>query len=192
MDTFSEFYDGKNERNQQEISQMEDLKDAFIEKLLILFKLNADYTKKIVDKFFNDKIALVLKKFERMPELQLEILEKYLSNHEDLKLVKEELLIKHIYLLATTGRKNRKSIKEILSGNPIYPVAQCLEICKKQEIRDAWAYLEVRQGNITSGIEIATKVRKLVCFDFRSLKQRLESISKNQNLTTLRERKRPI
>jgi hypothetical protein len=159
LETFNGFYDGKGEKSEQDRSQIVDLKKTFIEKLQILFKLNPDYTKKLIDKFFNDKIDLVLKKIERMPERQLEILEKYLSNHEDYKEVDVELLVKHVSLLATTGRKNRKRIKEILSNNPIYPVAQCLEICKKQEIRDAWAYLEVRQGNVTVGIEIATKVR---------------------------------
>ncbi len=152
-------------KNEPDKKSIENLKMGVIDKLLILIKFNREETKKLVFKYFDDKINPILKKLEKMPDMQLEIVERYIStrtNNEENKEIDPEILKKHISLLSQTNKANKKRIREILQTSStqgiIYPVQPCLEICKKFDVKDAWAYLEFRQGNITGAIEISFKI----------------------------------
>jgi hypothetical protein len=114
----------------------------------------------LIDLYFNDKIKQILKKLDSRPELQLEIVEKFIDKQDDNMTIEEDILKSHISLLAETGKQNQRRIKAIIEKSNRYPLIPILEICKKNKIKDAWAYLEVKTGNLNTGIEISYQVRQ--------------------------------
>ena len=126
--------------------------------------LSVEKTKRIIDLYFGDKIKQILKRLEGKLDLQLEIVERFINKQDENKEIDEEILKMHISLLAQTGGKNAKRIKQIIENSNSYPLIPILEICKNYRIKDAWAYLEVKTGNINVGIEISYQVDLLQIF----------------------------
>mmetsp|Transcript_5597 Transcript_5597/g.4734 ORF Transcript_5597/g.4734 Transcript_5597/m.4734 type:complete len:95 (-) Transcript_5597:901-1185(-) len=54
-------------------------------------------------------------------------------------------------------KANQKKIKPRLVSTNRYPTDKCLKIVKTKKIKDAWAYLEIKSGNLQDGLDI--------CFD---------------------------
>jgi len=91
-------------------------------------------------------------------KLQLEVLEKFIAKHDENKKIDAELLILHIHLLALSGKKNAKRIKDVIQRSNRYPLDACLEICQENDIKDAWAYLELKRGEVYKAIGIVVEV----------------------------------
>lgn len=98
------------------------------------------------------------------PIVQLEYLEKMLEGRNKGEEIDNKMLILHIRLLCQSKDKaNRKKIVHELRANN-YPLDDCLELCRKYEIKDAWAYLEERRGGslgINKAIDLQFQVRKI-------------------------------
>jgi len=105
-----------------------------------------------------DKMRIVLRKLRLDSNLQLEVLESFIRKHDENKKIDAELLILHIHLLALSSRKNAKRIKDVIQRSNRYPVDACLEICQENDIKDAWAYLELKRGDVNKAIEIVAEV----------------------------------
>jgi len=97
-----------------------------------------------------------LSKKDIKPEFKLDILEKYLKKQgKNFTTIDKNLLKLHIELLCESGLRQQRRIKDILQDSNEYPLNICLDICKKYMIKNAWAYLEFKQGNISATINIS-------------------------------------
>ena len=112
----------------------------------------------LIQTYFDDKIFNVLDSPEIKNVLKLEILENYLNKQDEKSRIDERVLIMYIGLLAQSELKQRKRIKRILQSSNKYPLAECLEICRKYSVKDAWAYLEVKQGKVNNAINLSYQV----------------------------------
>ena len=135
----------------------------------------------MIEKFFKAEEETVVMSLASEPEVQLEYLEKMLEGREQGD-TSDKMLNLHIELLCQlkdtkgpNGKRRRNNILQALQSN-YYPQDACLEICKKYQIKEAWAYLERKRGGpagMTQAINLQFEVKiKIYCFlgvslDFR-------------------------
>jgi len=153
VQTFRMYID-KPDKTDTEKHGIEELKVALVEKLPLLVSLDREISKALINEFLGEKMSQVLRKIRLDPTLQLEVLEKFLSKYDENKKIDSEYLILHIHLLALNHKKGRKRVKDVLQRSNRYPLDACLDICQDNDIKDAWAYLELKRGDVAKAIEI--------------------------------------
>lgn len=124
--------------------------------------INCEQTKQLIERYFKSEEEAVVLSLSPEPEVQLEYLEKMLEGRQQGDWVDDKLLVLHIELLCRlqkgpNGVNRRKKILQTLKAFD-YPQDDCLEICKKYQIKEAWAYLEQKRGG-TNGIETAVQLQ---------------------------------
>ena len=80
---------------------------------------------------------------ENIPDLQLEYLKRILAKRDEGAEVPDNLLKLHIGLLCQLHPK--EVLNEVKSYD--YPLEDCMDICKKYEIKDAYAFFLEKNGN---------------------------------------------
>ncbi len=103
-----------------------------------------------------------MRKLRMDSKLQLEVLERYIAKRDENKPIESDLLALHIYLLANSEKANKKRIKEVIQRSNRYPIEKSLAICQENDIKDAWAYLELKKGDYLQAIKIAFEVKRKV------------------------------
>ena len=98
------------------------------------------------------------------PDMQLEYLDKMLEGRQQGDFIENKLLILHIDLLCRAkekagdhGKSIEKRIIKALKMND-YPQDDCLELCRKYNIKEAQAHLERKRGG-SAGIEQAIRLQ---------------------------------
>ena len=124
--------------------------------------MDAEKTKAIIESHLGDKIQYILGAKDIKPEFKLDILEKHLKKQGKNFTTDTDLLKLHIQLLCESGLRQQRRIKDILQDSNEYPLNMCLDICKKYMIKNAWAYLEFKQGNISASINMSHEVNFLL------------------------------
>lgn len=123
--------------------------------------MDSEKTKSIIESYLGDKILTVVHNSSLKPDLKLEILEKYMRKQEKSFRIEDNILKLHIQLLAeSSSSAQRRKVKDILQKSNEYPMGVCLDIVKKYSIKDAWAYLEFKQGNVSAAINKSYEVRQ--------------------------------
>jgi len=151
--TFRAYLDNPD-KSSKEKQGVEELKLALVDKLPLLVSMDREISKAVMNEFLGDRMSLVLRKIRLDPTLQLEVLEKFLSKYDENKKIESEFLILHIHLLALNRKKGKKRVKDVLQRSNRYPLDACLDICQENDIKDAWAYLELKRGDVAKAIEI--------------------------------------
>lgn len=136
--------------------------------------INCELTKQLIERYFKAEEQIVVLSLSPEPEVQLEYLEKMLEGRQQGDFIDDKLLVLHIELLCrlkdkrnSQGKKRGKTILETLMAND-YPQDDCVELCKKHQIKDAWAYLERKRGG-SSGIHQALSLQLEVIFKYSEI-----------------------
>ena len=110
-----------------------------------------------------------VKALKDMPQLQLDYIEYCISKIIDKKEKnldfneKEEdfmkfILEKHVFLLCKLNRKN-EVISWLRKLNE-YPIKECIDICKKNQVYDCLIFLYKKEGNTTEALKICHEIIK--------------------------------
>jgi hypothetical protein len=118
--------------------------------------------------FSKDKIDCV-RALKEMPKLQLDYIEYTIKKIIDKKEKnldfneKEEdfmkfILEKHVFLLCKLNRKNE--VISWLKKLNEYPIKECIDICKKNQVYDCLIFLYKKEGNTTEALKICHEIIK--------------------------------
>lgn len=105
--------------------------------------------------FFKGDEKIIIDKLASKPDVQKIFITKIIN---DTKLVDDEIIEKYIKILAESkSKEERKMVLPELKKQGRYP-PKCLQICERNNIKDAWAFLEEMRGNF-EGIKKAIDLR---------------------------------
>ena len=154
-------------RKYKSISQkkFEEFKNYCMSKFIDLCKLSSENLFKLIIKWYDNNHNFVLKKLSSNKLIQLEYLEKVLSNYKEDYLpiddkeieIYQNLLNLHIDLLCECNKKNE--ILPNLKKRASYP-SECLDKFLKYEVYDACIYFYIEQNNLEDALNLSNTLLK--------------------------------
>lgn len=123
--------------------------------------IDPETTTSLINNYFGDEIKNIINKLSTRPDVQMSFIEKLVHEAKTPQMVDDETIELYIKLLAESKNKaSRKRVLVELKKQGRYP-QRCLEICKQNNIKDAWAFLEETRGTYES-IKTAIELRYMV------------------------------
>jgi len=119
------------------------LKEVIISNLRELVRIDSEKTRKIIVGLDKNLEITAIYHLENIPDLQLEYLKRILAKREEGIEVADNLLKLHIGLLCQLHPK--EVLPEVKQFD--YPLEDCMDICKRYEIKDAYAFFLEKNGN---------------------------------------------
>jgi len=108
--------------------------------------------------FKKEEIKIAINKLSDIPDVQLLFVESFISEAQGSNRVDDDIIEIFVKLLAESGDKQkRKRILPELQKLGRYP-PKCVDVCRKNDIKDAAAFLEEMRGN-REGIKMAIELR---------------------------------
>lgn len=140
---------------------LDQFKTAVFERIDDLVSIDPETTTNIINNYFKDEIKTIINKLSTRPDVQMSFLDKIIHEAKSPHMVDDETIELYIKLLAESNNKaGRKRVLVELKKQGRYP-QRCLDICKQNNIKDAWAFLEETRGNyesIKTAIELKYEV----------------------------------
>ena len=151
--------------NSHDQKKFKEFKNYCMEKLIDLCKLSSEHLFKLIIQWYNNNHNLVLEKLSTNKLIQLDYLEKVLSNYKEDYLpiddneilMYQNLLNLHIDLLCECNKK--EEILPNLKKRSSYPI-ECLDKFLKYEVYDACIYFYIEQNNLEDALNLSNKLLK--------------------------------
>ena len=125
--------------------------------------IDHESTTSLINNYFKDDIKTIINKLSTRPDVQMNFIEMIIHEAKSPQMIDDETIELYIKLLAESkDSKSKKRVLGELQRQGRFP-PKCLEICKQNNIKDAWAFLEEVRGNyesIKKAIELRAEVRK--------------------------------
>ncbi len=145
--------------------KFEEFKNYCMSKLIDLCKLSSEKLFKLIIQWYNNNHNLVLEKLSSNKLIQLDYLEKVLSNYKEDYLpiddneieIYQNLLNLHIDLLCECNKK--EEILPNLKKRSSYP-SECLDKFLKYEVYDACIYFYIEQNNLEDALNLSNNLLK--------------------------------
>ena len=190
------FYSMNLKKAQKGNNTKETFKKIILKNIDSIATINIEKFELMISSWFNEEKKQILDLLNKNQDIQLQYVELLVKklikemneNHDiDFSEIKEEeekyiqnYLLLHIKLLCAKNEKNK--ILFFFKKCDMYPIDDCIEICKKNEVTDALIFLYKKIGSIDKALEVCLDLIKKL---YNSLVDNLNSDSFEENKNIL-------